>query len=1255
MKKVLFSLFLLFVGGIQLSRAELVTEQQARAHAAAFLHQNHQRRAFRAGTETIVNDEPVLAYSEPQGGFYVYNAADRATGFVLIAGTSLLDDPVLGYTDSGAFDFNNIPCNMKWWLEGYANYIKGLESGKYSVTEANAPRKASRTDVPHFLKSQWNQGAPYNGNCPSGCVTGCVATALAQVLYYYKQPTSTKATIPAWTDNNSHSFAAIPSGTTINWSAMTDTYNSSSSNTAKTAVASLMQMCGQAVKMQWGGSSNSTQVNAMAALHQYFGYSHYIRDIPYYSDVISQEQWNDMIYTEIAAKRPVIFSAGAEGGKGHVFLCEGYNNSDGKFYINWGWGGSDDGFFSLFALVGGSINWNLAHAVIGIQPDGGSNAPSYPLLEAARGIWYPMGGDYIGVVSSVNMTRSSSSSSFTSPENFYSWAALGSVYEEYGNFTFDVGLGIYKQDGTLLSIGGEKDSYDTFKGISSEGMYGVLRFDTPLTISSSIPNGTYYIYPICRKSGTSTWYRMVLSNVYNLQLVINGNNATVTNGSFTGHDGYESRGGSTPPETDTTAPTFTGGITTSDITASSVTLSWNKATDNVTAQSDILYVVESKRSSSSTWNAVKNAFDITSYVHNGLSENISYDFRVTAIDEAGNSTSQTVTATTTSSSDTTAPTFTGGITTSDITPSGVMLKWKKATDDVTADTDIEYFVDYRKSDASTWTVGKTWTKNITSCSVSGLEADTSYELRVSAKDEANNVTTQSVTITTLSSTAIDYGVTLAGTKLTSDLIAPGTGTTITNSYITGSVQAFVNAAGNEITIVLQDATIDTPASIESLLECRGLSGPLNVVLDLKGSNFFNSTNYNGISLSSTTLKMKGNGSLNIKSTWRDIYTTFNGVAEIGDEVTLTCEGNVGGNMTGTNGAGLIISDHAYVTIKKKVERLEIFTLNDNIKLLYPGATVAGLGIQRSSGTEYGWAVVKNFITGGSIATVGELYNGEMVFGETYNLAVASTIVNAYNAADILGNGQFSYDYASNELTLNNADLESGLGYNLDQNYLNSAVIDVWVERPLNINVVGDNTLKSEAGIPVLAAKADNPRVNFIGSGKLTCQTGTWSDNWGGVNGNIFSVANHIEFAEPEIQTVSGNSAILGTTSNASVGVSGGRVNLGAGWGAISTDPDVEPDGPVMIQNISELTLTNNRAIIFPTGGYFSPALKSITKNGENAYKGSILIDDEAVGIAAVKNSTWAADHYYTLDGCSVNGVPTKKGIYIVNGKKVVIK
>ena len=132
------------------------------------------------------------------------------------------------------------------------------------------------------------------------------------------------------------------------------------------------------------------------------------------------------------------------------------------------------------------------------------------------------------------------------------------------------------------------------------------------------------------------------------------------------------------------------------------------------------------------------------------------------------------------------------------------------------------------------------------------------------------------------------------------------------------------------------------------------------------------------------------------------------------------------------------------------------------------------------------------------------------------------------------------------------------------------------------------------------------------------------------------------------------SAIRGLTSSSKVIVSKGKLALNAWWGSFSSDPSVEPDGPVLIQSLAGLTLNNGLVIVNPKGGNFSSALGSITKNGSTAYKGSVLIGDASLGIESISNDPSAVNRYYTLDGRIVNGTPGK-GVYIINGKKVVIK
>ena len=1241
---------------MQFAQAEPVTEQQARERAAAFLHQNHQRRAARAVAGTVVNDEPVLAYSEPQGRLFVYNAADKATGFVIIAGSSLLDNPVLGYTESGAFDSNSLPCNFEWWLEGTAKYISALESGLITPPVSYAPSMARSTDVSNFLKSTWDQTSPYNDKCPSGCVTGCVATALAQVLYYYKQPTSTKKVIPAWTDGSGHSFSAIPSGTSLNLNSCTDTYTSSSSTTAKNAVANLMQYCGQAVKMEWGSTSSSSQGKAIAALHEFFGYSHYVRDIPYYTDYISQEQMKDVVYTEIVAKRPVMLSAGS-GPSGHVFLCSGYQKSSDKFWINWGWGGSYDGWFSLYAMQGGGMTWNLAHVVIGLQPDGGTGAPSYPLAE----ILYPIVNSSESYP--VTITRSSSSSAFTSSQKFQGAFGMSSVYDSYGSVTFDVCYGIYKQDGTRLATFAETSAWQTLDGMDSSGMYYYAIYKTQLTISSSIPDGTYYIYPLCRKNGTSTWYRMFLSNIFNLKLVVNGNTATITQGPFTGHDGYE--GGSSTPETDTTAPTFSGSISTSSITSSSVALSWSKATDNVTAQANLQYQVQYKKSSASTWTTAKSyTANITSFTVTGLSASTAYNFRVTVKDEAGNTTYKDASATTSSAADTTPPTFSGSISTSSITSSSVALSWSKASDNVTAQANLLYQVQYKKSSASSWTTAKSYTANITSFTVTGLSASTTYNFRVTVKDEAGNTTYKDVNATTeAASTTVDYGINIAGTQLTSTLLKPGYGHVIDGYMIGvgGSIDAFLNTAGDEVTIYLDNIYCSSTAMMP-LLTCDGNGADRikKIVLYVNGNNYFETSDYQAVTVKDANLRMQGTGTLNLTSPYNAIWIATGGKCEIGDEVKLKCSGSVGGNGYGEHNETLVIGEHAYVEVNNGwVQRLAAITLNDNIALIYPGLSKAMVGNQwDGSYTSMGVGVVKTLYISYGYQSTGEAYDGgTIVFGENYDVAIKNTRVNAYNASDVLGDGKVTYDPFNHELTLKNVNITmDGVVY-MGYDYCSTAIINSWGDEDFALHFEGENTLNVNAynnDFPVLYAT--NPRVMIYGhSAKLNCSAGKGTDPFG----VVFKAAKSLEFWDGEVTTISGSSAVEGTTSNATLTVAGGsKLDMKSSWGQgtvnVSTG-ETTFDAAVMLQNVSQLQLMDYRVIVNPKGGYFKPSLGSITVDGTTPYKGEVLIGDESLGIESIENTPFNVDRYYTLDGRVMQGAPTQKGVYIINGKKVVIK
>ena len=328
-----------------------------------------------------------------EANYFVFNVGDDQ-GFVIAAGDDCVP-AILGYADRGTFVGDSLPANVKWWLDGYSDAI-----GRLQASGQQAPRRApTHAAIPALLTCQWNQGYPYNIYCPQffdtgeTCVTGCVATAMAQIMYYHRVRSvrSVQADIPGytcrtnWENYGKMTVQGIPKNSPIDWNDMTDTYDNASTDAAKRAVANLMKYCGVSVKMDYSPSaSGASSSYVVTALKNYFGYdagTHYVWRSSY-----SDDAWDELIYNELANGRPVHYSGqGSEGG--HAFVCDGYDG-DGYYHINWGWGGYCDANFLLSDLTppgsgigsdGGGFN-DKQGAIIGAKPDGNLSPDDSPMF-----------------------------------------------------------------------------------------------------------------------------------------------------------------------------------------------------------------------------------------------------------------------------------------------------------------------------------------------------------------------------------------------------------------------------------------------------------------------------------------------------------------------------------------------------------------------------------------------------------------------------------------------------------------------------------------------------------------------------------------------------------------------------------------------------------------------------------------------------------------------------------------------------------
>ena len=339
--------------------ANPITRQQAQQNALTFL--GSKGKSINSST---LRHAPSRSSSTATESYYVFNIGE-GEGYVIAAGDDCAP-AILGYADSGYIDVDSLPENMKSWLEEYARQVQFMQEQGYP-SSSQTVLSSNRPAISPLLTSIWGQDYPYNMNCPDFfgmdyCVSGCVATAMAQVMYYHRSSSvaQTTATIPAYTCRRSWTFGdefykikvdSIPAGAVIDWNAMIDEYYGNEPSRQREAVANLMKYCGASVKMDYAnaynGGSSAYSRDVAVALKSYFDYNvgTSIQDRRYFS---SDDEWNDLIYAELRNSRPVYYS-GSSNSSGHAFVCDGFDGA-GYYHINWGWNGSYDGYFLLTAL-----------------------------------------------------------------------------------------------------------------------------------------------------------------------------------------------------------------------------------------------------------------------------------------------------------------------------------------------------------------------------------------------------------------------------------------------------------------------------------------------------------------------------------------------------------------------------------------------------------------------------------------------------------------------------------------------------------------------------------------------------------------------------------------------------------------------------------------------------------------------------------------------------------------------------------------
>jgi len=441
--------------------------------------------------------------------YYVFND-NLQGGFVILSADDNMPS-VLGVVDEGKFDYSNIPSNVQF-------YLKTLDAKVHAQARKSSPRKeeeaSGKAAVEPLLKSEWDQGCPYNiyspvyeygANGKENAYVGCVATSMAQVMYYWKYPAQgtgshtykfvwdTKAGVDKQCLKDSVELSADFSQSTYEWDKMLDKYidgdNDKTNYTDEQSlfIAALLKDCGIAAEMQYGteaaGGSGTSSDLAGKGMVDFFGYDaslQYIRH-EFYTD----DEWQGTVYDELQNSRPVIFGGrGKNGSGGHSFVCDGYDGA-GKFHINWGWSGKYNGYFVLTgegmipegtgsggAAAGDSYGYGM-NALIHIMPNNNANATGKE--DACR-------------IATLGYTAKTSGMRLTLTGKFYNTS--------YRLHADTLGIQLQTSDGTAYNFV-EKGS------VALKCRQNVKYIE--VDVSNDIPAGEYKIVPIMRGPGEENW------------------------------------------------------------------------------------------------------------------------------------------------------------------------------------------------------------------------------------------------------------------------------------------------------------------------------------------------------------------------------------------------------------------------------------------------------------------------------------------------------------------------------------------------------------------------------------------------------------------------------------------------------------------------------------------------------------------------------------------------------------------------------
>ena len=470
--------------------ASPVKKSAAKATATAFLQK---QVSHSNGAKHAPRKLELVSAEADNSPYYVFNN-QNGEGFAIVSGDDTVENPILGYSTEGNLSEENMPEALRDILADYATVVEFAQ--KNGLSMKRAPRKADRQDIAHFVNFAWNQSGKYSENCPADCSTGCMAVTMGMIVAYYKYP----ETLPAvW--NNNVTEQVSNEAWSPNYSGFLSSYGSYSS---VGDMPRFMRHVADALNTNYSTSGSGAQGNAFVTAMKAFGYDPAMRTIM--RDSYSQADWDDIVYAELAARRPVFLYGDHNQLGGHSYLVDGYRASDGFFYVNWGWGGTCNGWFDM-GILNPFVDYFESWSGMGYTcPPAGFTGG----LKAVIGIQQKPEGEVeeaVELLTCENMRQNGS-------------AVQAEIFNRNGNnYTGAIRWAVLNADETFTLIEGHETTLTNFNN------YIYVNLD-PATVS--LPgDGTYRLVPVSKKSEETEWH---LCNGYKqkyIDITLAGSDMTV--------------------------------------------------------------------------------------------------------------------------------------------------------------------------------------------------------------------------------------------------------------------------------------------------------------------------------------------------------------------------------------------------------------------------------------------------------------------------------------------------------------------------------------------------------------------------------------------------------------------------------------------------------------------------------------------------------------------------------------------------------